>query len=220
MIDLIVSGIIAVLSLVASGVYLKFRCIKEKPNITSIFPKNIRQVLFGIGMIVSSLLVFFVLNFVYDTTWIFAIKRIILCTALWPISLIDYRNHIIPNKIVFPLAIIRVLICIPEFIIDSHSAKTECISCVIAAAAIILILCVMRLIIKEGVGFGDIKLFATIGLLLGISGSISTIFMSFVVSFVVSIYMLITKKKNKKDQIAFGPSILIGTLFSMIVFGA
>jgi len=220
MVDLIISGITTMLCLIGCSVYLKFQIIMEKHSVTGIFPQNVKQTMFGIGMLISSLAVFLALNFIYDVTWIFTIKRIVLCVALWPISLIDYRKHIIPNQFVFSLAIIRVLLCIPEFITNVHSAKTECISCLIASAAIVFVLCVMRLIIKEGIGFGDIKLFAVIGLLLGVNGSISTIFMSFVVSFVASIYLLVTKKKNKKDQIAFGPSILIGTLFSVIIFGA
>ena len=105
-------------------------------------------------------------------------------------------------------------------IMDFKTAITELLGCVIAAVGILVLLCIMRLIIKEGIGFGDIKLFVVMGLYYGIRGSVSSLFLSFVVSFVVSIFMLITKRKNRKDYIAFAPSILVGTLLSTLIVGA
>ena len=171
-------------------------------------------------MILSTILVFVVLFFLYDSSWVFAVKRIVLFTALWPIAFIDYRKHIIPNKLLCFLLIVRLAIAIAEMICDFKSAKGELLSCLIAGAGIAILLCIMRLIVKEGIGFGDIKLFAVMGLFFGVRGSIPSIFMSFVISFFVSVYMLISKRKSRKDQIAFAPSILVGTMLSIIFLGA
>lgn len=103
---------------------------------------------------------------------------------------------------------------------DLNLAKTEFLSSLIAAVGVLILLCVMRLIVKNGIGFGDVKLFAVLGLFLGLKGIVSTMFLSFVVSFFVSIFLLVSKRKNKKDQIAFAPSILVGTLLSVIFLGA
>ena len=220
MVDLIITGVVAALMIAICCAYLKYEAIKEKKSLIGILPKGIKQTLFGTGMILSTILIFMVLFFLYDSSWVFAVKRIVLFTALWPIAFIDYRKHIIPNKLLCFLLIVRLVIAIAEMICDFKSAKSELLSCLIAGAGIAIILCIMRLIVKEGIGFGDIKLFAVMGLFLGVRGSIPSIFMSFVISFFVSVYMLISKRKSRKDQIAFAPSILVGTMLSIIFLGA
>lgn len=220
MVDLIITGIVSILSIVLCCGYLKIDSIKEQKSISGILPRNIKQTAFGIGLIISILSLFLVFTFLYDVTWAFAIKRIILSAVLWPVAFIDYRKHIIQNKVLLSLLILRIVIAIVEVFCDVKSAKLESLSCLIAGVGILAILCVMRLIVRDGIGFGDIKLFVIIGLYLGVRGAIPTIFLSFVVSFFISIFMLATKKKNKKDYLAFAPSILIGTLLSTIFIGA
>lgn len=218
--NIVISGIITVLAIAISCFYLKFEQINNNKNIAEVLPKNIKQAFFGLGMIISSVLIMIMLSLIYDASWLFTIKRIIICTSLWPIAFIDYRQHIIPNKILCFMLIVRFAIAIAEFIFNFKSAKIEMISCLIAAIGILLVLCIMRLIVKDGIGFGDIKLFAVLGLFLGLKGVIPAIFMSFVVSFVVSVFLLLSKRKNRKEQIAFAPSILVGTLLSVIFLGA
>lgn len=220
MVDLIITGIVSILSIVLCCVYLKIDSIKKQKSIRGILPRNIKQIAFGVGVIISILSLFLVFAYLYDVTLVFAIKRIILSAVLWSIAFIDYRKHIIQNKVLLSLLILRIVIAIVEVTCDIKSAKLESLSCLIASVGILVILCVMRLIVRDGIGFGDIKLFAIIGLYLGVRGAITTIFLSFVVSFFISIFMLATKKKNKKDYLAFAPSILIGTLLSTIFIGA
>lgn len=220
MVDMIITGMVAVVMVAICCCYLKYEQIKEDKNILGVMPKDIIQAVFGIGMITATIIVFIVLFYIYNASWVFAVKRIIVCTSLWPIALVDYRKHIIPNKVLGYLLSVRFVIALCELIYDFKTAKIELFSGCFACVGIIILLCLMRLIVKEGIGFGDIKLFATMGLFFGVKGAMSFIFMSFVVSFFVSIYMIISKRKNKKDQIAFAPSILVGTLLSVILLGA
>lgn len=220
MADMIISGIIAALTICTCCCYLKFEQIKMNKTLEGILPKNIVQALFGMGMIISSIAIIMMLSLLYDAFWMFTIKRIIVCTVLWPIALLDYRKHIIPNKIIGAMVISRIAIAVVELILDWKSAKTELLSCLIAAIGILVILCLMRFIVKDGIGFGDIKLFTGIGLFFGLKGTFVAVFMSFLVSFFVSIFLLMSKRKNRKEQIAFAPSILVGTLLSVVFLGA
>lgn len=220
MADIIISGIVAALTICACCCYLKFEQIKMNRTLKELLPKNIVQALFGTGMIISSIAIITMLSLLYDVSWMFTIKRIIVCTVLWPIALIDYRKHIIPNKIIGAMIISRVAIAVVELISDWKTAKTELLSCLIAAVGILAILCLMRFIVKEGIGFGDIKLFSVLGLFFGLKGAFAVVFMSFLASFFVSIFLLVSKRKNRKEQIAFAPSILVGTLLSVVFLGA
>ena len=220
MADILIVGTISIISIFVSCFYLKFDLVKEKKSISGLLPQNKKQTAFGVEIIASVLLMGASLVFLYDASWVFAIKRVILGSILWPIALIDKRKHIIPNKILLFLLIIRSLIAIVELIYDIKTAKFELLSCLIASVGILILLCLMRLIVKDGLGFGDIKLFAVMGLYLGVAGTITTVFVCFVISFLEAIFLLLTKRKNKKDQIAFAPAILIGTFISVLVFGA
>ena len=74
-------------------------------------------------------------------------------------------------------------------------------------------------IMKGGIGMGDIKLFSVMALFLSIDGLIPAVIFSFIISFFVAIYSLISRKKTKKDAIPFGPSLLIGTYLSIFLCG-
>ena len=67
----------------------------------------------------------------------------------------------------------------------------------------------------EGLGGGDIKLFGVLGIMLGIQGVVSTIFMSSLIGSVVSIALMMAKKMDRSTQFAFGPYILLVATFQV-----
>ena len=86
---------------------------------------------------------------------------------------------------------------------------------------------------KEGMGMGDIKLMAGLGLIFGIDSmpnsfmsfltSAETILMITVLAFfmaaIVAVFLIVTKKTEKSLYMAFGPYIVIATIL-VILFGA
>ena len=75
------------------------------------------------------------------------------------------------------------------------------------------------IIVKNGLGMGDVKLLILIGLLEGMDGAISSLFISMLIIFTVSIVLIIAKKKSKTDMLPFAPYILIGTIISICTSG-
>jgi len=69
---------------------------------------------------------------------------------------------------------------------------------------------------KGGMGEGDVTLISSLGFILGIKDIFLTIFLSFVVGAIISVFLLITKIKGRKDPIPFGPFIIFS--FFMVVF--
>ena len=51
--------------------------------------------------------------------------------------------------------------------------------------------------------------------MLGVRGIWGAMFLSLIVSFFAAIFFLITKKKSKKDEMAFGPALAIGTFLAI-----
>lgn len=74
-------------------------------------------------------------------------------------------------------------------------------------------------LVKNGVGMGDIKLILLMSLYLGIQGIFGVLFMSLIVIFFAGLYLMIIKKRSKREAIPFAPAILAGTVISILVNG-
>lgn len=172
-------------------------------------------------MIVITMIISLVYSFEYeDLSIITAIKRVSFLAMLWPIGYIDFRSYRIPNSFVISGLVYRVLILPFEFIFASDTVWTYLSSEAIAAVAMLVATLLCSLCIKNSIGAGDIKLFVVMGLLLGLDGLWGTVFVSLMVSFFIAVYLIITKKKTRKDSIPFGPAIVIGSFLSIWLLGA
>ena len=154
-----------------------------------------------------------------DNGILMSLKRLALLSLLWPIAFIDYKTFRIPNTFIIFGIVCRVIILAFELIFEGQFVWMTLLSEVIAAVALLLAAGLCALCIKNSIGFGDMKLFIVMGLMLSLSGIWSAIFLSLVVSFFISAFLLITKKKTRKDAIPFGPAIVIGTYLSVCLSG-
>jgi prepilin signal peptidase PulO-like enzyme (type II secretory pathway) len=71
---------------------------------------------------------------------------------------------------------------------------------------------------KRGMGFGDVKFVFPLGLLLGWPQILVGLFSAFVVGAVVSVALVVWKKKEMKQTVPFGPFLITGTVIAL-VFG-
>ncbi len=67
----------------------------------------------------------------------------------------------------------------------------------------------------KGMGGGDVKLGAFIGLMLGFPQGLLAIIMSFVIGAIFSVCLLVTGKKHFGQTIPFGPFLVIGSLAAL-----
>lgn len=147
------------------------------------------------------------------------IKRMILLSILWPVAYIDFKTLRIPNIFIVYGLICRGLIAVFEILLQNPNFVAELISEAVAAVALLLAAGLCVLVVKNGIGFGDIKLFLVMGLFLGMEGIWSAVFLALVVSFFSAVFLLITKKKTRKDAIPFGPALVIGAYLSICLSG-
>lgn len=69
-----------------------------------------------------------------------------------------------------------------------------------------------------GIGGGDIKLIAITGLLLGYKATLVAFFIASILGGLVAVYLLVTKQKERKSLIAFGPYLCMG-IFIAFLYG-
>ena len=133
------------------------------------------------------------------------IFNLILGSILIAIFVIDLENQIIPDNLVF----IGLFIVLLEFITFNSPLFTNLLAGFVAA----LILLFLNLITKgKGMGLGDVKLAILIGCLAGIEKIHLWLFFSFLTGAIVGIILILMKKAKLKEEIAFGPFLIIGYL--------
>lgn len=217
----IVIGVSVLVSLV-NIVFMQLRDEdKEKSVASKITSFNVKSIILSVVMIAVMVLASWYLTYVnYERGIAFILKRVAWLSILWPCAVIDFKKHIIPNSILVITVLYRAIIAVLEAIMYREAFVANIVS-EIVIALIMLVLCMLcRLIIKNSIGYGDVKLIICMGLLLGINSLVNALFASLLVSFFVAIYMLMAKKKTKKDNIAFAPCVLVGTIISYILVGA
>ncbi len=177
-------------------------------------------VYFVLMFVVNVALCEILLLFYQGNTLTHIIKRITVASVLWVAAYFDKKSYRIPNKLILLGLALRLIIVAVEVFTVGTAIKGTVISELIAAAAMFVISLLCMLIAKNSLGMGDVKLFLVMGLLLGIQGMMIAMFYSLIITFFVSVFMLITRKKNRKDYLPFAPSILVGTVLAMAVSNA
>jgi leader peptidase (prepilin peptidase)/N-methyltransferase len=144
--------------------------------------------------------------------------HVVAALGLVTLSVIDIDLFLLPKRIVWPLvfatgALMAVAAAVDG---DAESLKRAVISGFAGFGALL----VLHIISPAGMGFGDVRLAALIGLDLGWLGGeqvVVGIFSGFVFAAAVGIALLITRRKKGRDPVPFGPFLALGTLF--ILFG-
>lgn len=138
----------------------------------------------------------------------------IILSILIVISFIDYRHQIIPDGLVLSIiicsiiykAILYFLYKEPIYLFDNFIGFT--------VAGILFLL--IALLSKGAMGGGDIKLIASLGFILGLKNIILNILLSFIIGALISVFLLLSGKKGRKDPIPFGPFINISFMVTLL----
>lgn len=148
----------------------------------------------------------------YGVTWQALFVFLVICDLV-VISFIDMDTQEIPPQLNLILLVLGALSII---VLDGPGMKERIIG-VFAVSVPMLLLAVLL----NGFGGGDVKLMAASGLLLGWKGNVIAFFIGAIIGAIYAIYLLKTKKSDRKGYFAFGPFLCIGILVALIHnFGA
>jgi leader peptidase (prepilin peptidase)/N-methyltransferase len=151
--------------------------------------------------------------FVYDSVWVACGVSALL--ALMPvISVIDLEHRIIPNRIVYPA-----LIAFPIYLVVANlfGAPVDLVRMVIGFAAYGGILFVVALI-SRGMGMGDVKLAALIGLVLGSLslGQVAVAAGAAIILGAIGAVAALARGAGRKGAIPFGPFLAAGAVVAAL----
>ncbi|WKA52450.1 A24 family peptidase [Planococcus liqunii] len=135
------------------------------------------------------------------------VVALIFVSLLVIITVSDIAYMLIPDKVLLPVGI--VLLALRLFIpLDPWW------DALLGAAAGFGILLLIAIVSKGGMGGGDIKLFFVIGLVLGTSGTLMTLFFASLIGAIAGIIQLRVRNQDRKTPVPFGPSIALGAVIT------
>lgn len=176
--------------------------------------------IYSVLMIVVAVgLALFITDFYSDNTFLFTLKRVVMLALLWPIAYTDFTAYRIPNLFIAAGLAARALVLVAEFFWERDTLLAYLLTEVIASVVLFLVAALCAFIVKNSIGGGDMKLFIVMGLLLGLQGTWGAVFLSLIVSFIIAVVLLATRKKSRKDAIPFGPALAVGTYLSIFLAG-
>lgn len=216
-IAIIFSIILILLGYVYACCYLNN--VKWNSKETTVLKLTRNKIYYLLFAIVVLIVLMYLFERVYHLSLLQEIKLLSLVLIMLPIAAIDIRVQKIPNKLIIVALLLRCVLFVPEFIISSSNGFAVLKDSLFASIIITSFFFVFALCLKNSIGMGDIKLFGIIGLYQGVFGMINSVFYSLTVSFVLSVLLLISKKKSRNDTISFGPSIFLGTIIAIASAG-
>ncbi|MCQ2408747.1 MAG: A24 family peptidase [Oscillospiraceae bacterium] len=139
-----------------------------------------------------------------------AVQNLLLWYGVWCAAITDFRVKKIPNTIVLMALGVRCIGILWEILAEKKSIAETLIFGLIGMAFGFFFFLICGLISKGGIGGGDMKLFAAIGLYFGLVGLLQIMIYSMLLSAVVSICLLLSRKAKMKSTVPMAPFILIG----------
>lgn len=140
----------------------------------------------------------------FDLTLLCLRNYVFLC-CLFCLSLVDLESYIIPNGcIIISIAVWAAYL--PFSGMGWKDIGLSVLAGVVFGGGLLLVSLVMdKVLKKESLGGGDVKLYFVIGLYLGLVGTLFSLILACILGL---LFALIRKRiKNKSEQIPFGPSI-------------
>ena len=135
---------------------------------------------------------------------------LVLVGVLVPIALIDLEHRIIPNKITLPAAVAAVAIGVA---LDLKGVPEQ----LIAGAAAGGFLLAFLLAYPRGMGMGDVKLAAVLGLFLGRSVAVAILAAVLAGTVVGGLVMArVGVERGRKTAVPFGPFLAIGGVIGLL----
>jgi leader peptidase (prepilin peptidase) / N-methyltransferase len=135
------------------------------------------------------------------------------------IALIDMQHKLILNKIVYPSLVVALAIS-PFFIKTGFPqagvAEHGIVNALIGAATGFIFLLIPNILSRGGMGMGDVKMAALIGLTTGFGEVLVAVLGGIILGGLVAIFLLATGIKKRKEVMPFGPFLSIAAVVTLL----
>ena len=152
----------------------------------------------------------------YGDSWVLP-AFLVVAAGLVALSVIDFEQFLLPNRIVYPLAFATLALLVVAALGDG--AWGDLGRALLGGVAAMAALGALHLVSPRSMGFGDVKLAFVLGLVLGWLGwseLVLGLFCGFLAGAVVGISLIVFRHRGRKDHLPFGPFLAFGTLVVLL----
>lgn len=158
--------------------------------------------------VLSAILAFFMAALLKPFALVFAL---IFAFGMIIATRTDMEQHLIFDILMFPYAVLGIIAVFAMNLPTSNH--------IIAAAAAFLGMFVLAIITRGGIGGGDIKLLAVIGIWLGQELTLLTFMAGTIVGGIYSLFLLLIKKAGRKEAFPYGPFFAVSAVIILALYG-
>ena len=181
----------------------KYDCLKEDSRDSKFW------ILHGTILVLSCLLNVMLFRQT-EYGWLAAVNFAVVYTVVLISGIIDFYCHKIPNFVLFAGVGVRILILLLMVFLYREIFVNELIMSLVGCIASLLVMLLISILSKQGIGYGDVKLYACLGLYLGIIDTYYVLFYAVLLAALYAAYVLLSKKGDRKTRIPFGPFTYLG----------
>mgnify|MGYP003585162440 CR=1 FL=1 len=134
---------------------------------------------------------------------------LLLSSFLIVITFVDYDHQLILDKVLVWMAGAGVAI-------NLSAGQTSVLDILAGAALGGGVLLIIAVVSRGGMGGGDVKFLAVLGLWLGLKLTSLTLFLAFMLGGIGGTLLLLLKLKGRKDRIPFGPYIAVAAWLALL----
>ena len=131
------------------------------------------------------------------------------CCLFIVLLVIDLEHRLILNKVVYPAAAVAL-------VIDFLAPKPGIISGAIGGGVGLVLFLIPALVYPGGIGWGDVKMAALIGLVTGFPLTLVALLLAVILGALVAGLLLALKIKKRKEAIPFAPFLSVATLVTLL----
>ena len=131
---------------------------------------------------------------------------------------IDLTTRRLPNRIVLPAIGASIALLLGSALLDRQFERWS--HALVGGAALFALYLVLALVSPQGMGMGDVKLAALVGLFggyLGLEGWITGAFAGFMLGAIVALVSIVLRRSGLKTHLPFGPWMLAGVYVALVV---
>lgn len=146
------------------------------------------------------------------------LQRELLLVIGYLIAIKDTRDKSIPNRMILALLVCWLFTIFPQLVVDIEIGLDRLTNAAIGFLIGGGLFLLVYLISKNGLGGGDVKLMAVVGLYLGMSGVLPAMLYGSILAAIFGLVLILLKKIGRKDTIPLVPFLYIGILIAIFFF--
>jgi leader peptidase (prepilin peptidase)/N-methyltransferase len=132
------------------------------------------------------------------------------------IFVIDLEHSLILNKVVYPTMVVALLLSLYPWPWFGEPMGMRVAYAALGGAIGFAVFLLIALVSRGGMGWGDVKLAALIGLATGFPMVFVAIIMAAILGGIVAVVLLVTRRRGRREMIPFGPFLAVAAMVTLL----